>query len=141
MGSVNDNYQLLIRKLDEFTRKFYINQLLRGAIYSSALLLAGFLIIEVLEYFLYFSATIRTILFFGFIGGSLFILIRWVAIPLMHYFRLGKIISHEKAANIIGQHFSNVQDRLLNVLQLKKQSEGIDDSSLIEASINQKIVA
>src|SRR4030095_9597027 len=125
MGSISENYQLLITKLDEFIRKFYVNQLLRGLIYVSALLLASFLIIEVLEYFFYFSAAVRTVLFFGFIGGAIFIIVRWVAIPLMHYFKLGKIISHEKAAEIIGKHFSDVQDRLLNVLQLKKQAESV----------------
>lgn len=137
---ITNNYQLLIRKLDEFIRKFYVNQLIRGAIYTGAILLASFLIINVLEYFFYFSSTIRTILFFGFLGGALFVLIRWVAIPLLHYFKLGKIISQEKAASIIGSHFFEVQDRLLNILQLKRQMNG-DDSTLIEASINQKITA
>src|SRR5437867_3055767 len=138
MENISNNYQLLIRKLDEFIRKFYMNQLMRGAIYTGAILLAAFLVIDVSEYFLYFSSGIRTVLFFGFLGGALFVLIRWVALPLMHYFKLGKIISQEKAASIIGLHFSEVQDRLLNILQLKKQMNG-DDSSLIEASINQKI--
>ena len=49
MGSVSENYQLLIQKLDEFIRKFYMNQLVRGLIFASALLLAAFLAIEVLE--------------------------------------------------------------------------------------------
>jgi hypothetical protein len=53
---ITENYQLLLRKLDEFTRKFYINQLIRGIIYASALLLAAFLTINVLEYFIYFPS-------------------------------------------------------------------------------------
>src|SRR5580765_1988373 len=118
MNALTDNYQLLIRKLDEFTRKFYVNQLIRGVIYASALLLAAFLLIDVLEYLAYFSSAIRSILFFGFLGGALFVIVRWIALPLLHYFRLGKIISHEKAALIIGSHFHEVQDRLLNILQL-----------------------
>jgi hypothetical protein len=139
MNALTDNYQLLIRKLDEFTRKFYVNQLIRGAIYASALLLAAFLLIDVLEYLAYFSSAIRSVLFFGFLGGALFVIVRWIALPLLHYFRLGKIISHEKAALIIGSHFHEVQDRLLNILQLKKQSSLVTDASLIEASIDQKI--
>ncbi|MFI5134773.1 MAG: hypothetical protein ACHQD9_02865, partial [Chitinophagales bacterium] len=70
MGSIGENYELLIRKLDEFIRKFYVNQLIRGAIYTGALLLAAFLVVDVAEYFFYFSSAIRTILFFGFIGGA-----------------------------------------------------------------------
>ncbi|MEO6166303.1 MAG: DUF4175 family protein [Chitinophagales bacterium] len=139
MKVLTDNYQLLLQKLDEFTRKFYINQLIRGAIYASALLLAAFLVINVLEYIIYFSSVMRSILFFGFLGGACFVIVRWIALPLLHYFRLGKIISHEKAAAIIGLHFNIVQDRLLNILQLRRQAAGVEDASLIEASINQKI--
>jgi hypothetical protein len=80
-----DNYELLLRKLDEFTRKYYVNQFIRGAIYASALLLAAFLVINVLEYVVYFSSVIRTILFFGFLAGALFIIVRWIALPLLHY--------------------------------------------------------
>lgn len=48
------------------------------------------------------------------------------------------MINHEEAAKIIGTHFTDVKDKLLNVLQLKSQSVGFTDRSLIEASINQK---
>ncbi|MEZ4891930.1 MAG: hypothetical protein R2778_02815 [Saprospiraceae bacterium] len=56
----------------------------------------------------------------------------------MRYFHLGKVISHEQAASIIGQHFTNVQDKLLNILQLKQQSSNAIYKELINASINQK---
>ncbi|MBA3648633.1 MAG: DUF4175 domain-containing protein [Chitinophagales bacterium] len=137
---MNDNYHLLIRKLDEFIRKYYINQLIRGAIYASALLLAAFLVIDVLEYYSYFSSLVRSILFFGFLCGASFIIVQWLILPLIHYFQLGKIISHEKAAGIIGSHFSEVEDRLLNILQLKRLSGDVKDASLIQASIDQKII-
>src|SRR4030095_8814505 len=139
MNGMTDNYRLLLGKLDEFTRKFYVNQLIRGVIYASALLLAAFLVITVLEYFSYFSSLVRTLLFFGFLAGTFFVVVRWIVLPLMHYFRLGKIITPEKAALIIGAHFNEVEDRLLNILQLKKQATSLGDASLIEASINQKI--
>lgn len=138
-SDMSDNYQLLVRKLDEFIRKHYLNQLLRGIIYSSAIILATFIIFNVVEYHYYLSTTGRKILFFGFLAGSGALLYRLVTEPLLHYYRLGKIISHEQAAEVIGKHFSNVQDRLLNILQLKKQSESAADKELIEASINQKI--
>jgi hypothetical protein len=118
-----------------------VNQLVRGSIYASALLLAVFLIIEVLEYFFFFPAAMRAVLFFGFIALSVLVLGRWVVVPMMHYFKLGKRISHDQAAEIIGNHFAEVRDRLLNILQLKKQSERAEDTSLIHASINQKITA
>ncbi len=137
--SYKDNYQLLIEKLDQFIRKFYVNQLIRGGLYSLALLLVLFLGLNFLEYHFYFKPATREALFFSFVGISAVALFTWVALPMLHYFRLGKVISHEKAATIIGDHFSNVKDKLLNILQLKSQSDSnATNRELILASINQK---
>lgn len=138
--ATHDNYQLLIDKLDQFIRKYYINQLIRGALYSVGLILLMFLAISALEYYYYFSGGVRKLMFFSFIGVSLAALGYWVALPLLHYFRLGQVISHEQAAQIIGQHFANVKDKLLNILQLRSQAQASSSSSreLILASIEQK---
>lgn len=133
-----ENYQLLIRKLDEFIRKYYLNQLIRGSLYSLAIILALFLGLNFLEHYFYFSSSVRAVLFFSFLGISLGALGYWVASPLVHYFRLGKVISHEQAALIIGQHFTDVRDKLLNILQLKNQADTAAQKELILASINQK---
>ncbi|MCB9282480.1 MAG: DUF4175 domain-containing protein [Lewinellaceae bacterium] len=133
-----ENYQLLIRKLDEFIRKFYLNQLIRGTLYSLAVILVLFLAFNLLEYYGNFGTGVRKFLFFSFLGVSLGSLAYWVILPAVHYFRLGKIISHEQAAQIIGQHFSNVRDKLLNILQLRNQADAVDQKDLILASIDQK---
>jgi len=65
-----DNYQLLIEKLDNFIRKYYVNQVIRGVLYSLGLILALFLIISVLEYYMYYPTSTRKILFFSFVGIS-----------------------------------------------------------------------
>ncbi len=135
---IKDNYSLLIEKLDGFIRKFYINQLLRGALYTVGAVLGLFVLLNLAEYYLYFGTTTRTVLFWSFIGLSGAALWRWVATPLMHYFHLGQVISHEQAATIIGDHFTNVKDKLLNILQLKQQSSNAIYAELINASINQK---
>ena len=133
-----DNYSLLLNKLDQFIRKYYLNQLFRGFLFSAGLILGLFLAFNLLEHQFFFDNGGRRLLFLSFIGISSVAILYWIAIPLMRYFRLGKIISHEQAAAIIGQHFENVQDRLLNILQLKRQSEAIAEKALIEASIAQK---
>ncbi len=136
--AMKDNYQLLIEKLDQFTRKYYINQLIRGSLYSIALILVLFILMNFLEYNFYFGKGGRKILFYSFIGISLGALAYWVIAPLSRYFKLGKIISHEKAAEIIGEHFSDVKDKLLNILQLKKQADHSENAALLIAGINQK---
>ena len=118
-----DNYQLLIEKLDQFTRKYYANQMIRGSLYSIGLILALFLFVSLLEHQFFFGKGMRKLMFYSFLGTSLIALVYWVFTPMIHYFRLGKLISHEQAAEIIGNHFSNVKDKLLNVLQLKQQAD------------------
>jgi len=138
MAKVKDNYQLLMQKLDQFIRKFYVNQLIRGTLYSIGLILFLFILFNVAEYYYYFSVGVRKGLFYSFIGISSAALIGWIFLPLMKYFRLGKTISHNQAAGIIGDHFPNVKDKLLNILQLKAQSTNSSDKALLMASINQK---
>src|SRR3954462_14503797 len=138
---MQDNYSILISRLDAFIRKFYKNQLVKGAIYAFTLSLAFYLTVTTLEYFGHFNTAVRTVFFYSFIAGFLFIIGKFVVIPLMHLYRFGKIISHEQAAKIIGVHFATVEDKLLNVLQLKKQSEDLkqNNNTLLFAGINQKI--
>lgn len=137
----SSNYQALIEKLDAFIRKFYINNLIRGALHSIALLCAMWIAFVLLEHYVFSSSisstSFRKTLFYSFVGIATVAMGGWVALPLVQYFRLGKIISHEQAAKIIGDHFGNVKDKLINVLQLKHQSSK-DGSALLLAAINQK---
>jgi hypothetical protein len=112
--------------------------MIRGAIYSVALIVGTYLLITLLEGFGRFNIAMRTFLFYGFILSAAVVLTRFFLIPLFKMFRLGKTISHEQAAQIIGKHFPNVQDKLLNTLQLRSV-EGATNNSLMEAAINQKI--
>ncbi len=139
MGNKTSNYDLLIQKLDRFVRKYYLNRLIRGLLYTVGLLLAAFLLLNVLEHFFYFSTGVRKAFFWGFIISAATVFGFMVLLPLLNYFRLGKVISHRQAADIIGSHFANVKDRLLNILQLKDQANSVRNVELIEASINQKI--
>jgi hypothetical protein len=61
--------------------------------------------------------------------------IKFIAIPLAKLFKLQKGINYEDASRIIGLHFPEVNDKLLNVLQLKNDSH---QTELLLASIEQK---
>lgn len=140
MTSKTGDYAHLIYKIDDFIRRFYFNKMLRGSIYLSASLLTGFVVITFAEYFGNFNPIVRTTLFYSYLALNFFILGRWIVLPLMAFYQLGKTISHEHAASIIGEHFIPVKDKLLNTLQLKKLSDSNPlDHTLIDASINQKI--
>ena len=128
--------QLLLQKLDAFIRKYYKNLLLKGSIIFSGLFVGAFLLIALLEYFGRYTSLVREILFFTLVFLSLLLLIKFVIIPLAHLLRIGKQLTHEQAATIIGKHFSGVSDKLTNTLELLK---GIgSNQDLLLAAIAQK---
>jgi len=137
----HENYNVLLGKLDKFIRKYYKNQLIKGALYSVALVLGAYLTVTTLEYFGRFGTGTRAVLFYGFMGAAVGVLGKWIVVPFLKLNKLGKVISHEQAAEIVGQHFhSDVNDKLLNTLQLKQLSDNNNfRSDLLEASIGQKI--
>ena len=126
----------LLLRIQEYRQKYYQNKLLKGIIFSAALLLTVYLSFTTLEYFGRFSSGVRGTLFFGFLAVLLFSFFQWVIQPLIHLLGLKKPISDEDAALQIGQYFPEVGDKLLNTLQLKNLSGS--QSDLIEASIRQK---
>ncbi len=137
---MESNYTLLIRKIDEFIRKYYKNQLIRGLLYSLAALGTYFILIVLLEYFSWFNTGTRSVLFYTFLAIAAFIIGRFIIIPLAQINRLGKTIKHDQAADIIGKHFTEVKDVLLNTLQLHRLELNSEESNdLIQSSIDQKI--
>ncbi|RZL33817.1 MAG: hypothetical protein EOO96_11440, partial [Pedobacter sp.] len=137
---MGNSYELLVAKINEFTRKFYLNKLLRGSIYAASVILALYLFMFVLVYYTAPSPEIKTFLFFSFLTVALFAIAFWIVKPSLAYFKLSKTLSVEQAATIIGNHFFNVKDRLLNTLQLKALAdESPQNSQLILAGIDQKI--
>jgi len=126
---------LIYQKLEDFIRKFYTNELLRGTIFFVGLGLLYFIFTLFVEYFLWLKPTARTILFVLFIAVELFLLLRFILFPLFKLFKLQKGIDYNQASNIIGNHFSEVGDKLTNFLQL---SQDKNKSELLLASIDQK---
>lgn len=141
MSMTEGNTQdILIQKLDGFIRKYYKNQLIRGLIYFLALFLVFFLSIAVLEYFGHFGIAVRTSMFYSFLVINAGILVRYVVIPLAKLYKVGTVLSHDQAAIIIGSHFREVNDKLVNALQLRRLAAKDGDTSLLLASIEQKTV-
>ena len=132
----NPNNEILLKKLDAFVRKYYQNQLIKGVILFLGICLATFLIVALLEYFGRYTSSIRAVLFFSLIAISALTFSRFIFLPLLKLFKIGKVISYELAAEIIGKHFTSVSDKLLNALQLIAQKDQSND--LLLAAIEQK---
>ncbi len=133
-----NHYDWLISRLDAFIRKYYANRLIRGTLVLLICLLFYILTISLGEYYLYLPVWIKVglVSLFVILGGTA--LVAWVIIPVMQMARMGKVISHEQAAEIVGKHFPEISDKLLNILQLKRTGDSHVSRELIEASIDQK---
>lgn len=125
----------IYQKLETFIRKFYTNELIRGGLLFIGLGLLYFLFILFVEYFLWLKPLGRTILFGVFLSVEIYLLFRFILFPMFKLFKLQKGISYEAASIIIGNHFTEVSDKLVNFLQL---SEDDNQSELLLASIDQK---
>ncbi len=131
------NFKAIQSKLEQFINKYYINSLIKGVILFFAIGLLYFLATLLIEYLLWLNPVARTILFWIFVAVELSLLLRLIAFPLAKLSKLQKGINYEDASKIIGEHFPEVNDKLLNLLQLHKDKS---KSELLLASIDQRSV-
>lgn len=130
-----DNYRQIKRKLHAFISKYYRIKLLKGLILFVVTGLVYFLLILSVEHFLWLNTTGRSILFLLFIAVEVFFLVVFLLVPVLKLLRLSKGLNEEEASLIIGEHFPEVKDKLLNLLQLHKNQKQTD---LLLAGIDQK---
>ncbi|WP_055444133.1 DUF4175 family protein [Lacinutrix himadriensis] len=129
------NFKNIQVKLEAFIRKYYTNELIKGTILFFSIGLLYFLLTLLIEHFLWLSSIGRTVLFWLFVVVEGVLFAKFIALPLAKLLKLQKGIDYEDASKIIGTHFPEVNDKLLNVLQLKQTT---DQSELLLASIEQK---
>ena len=128
-------FNIIQQKLEQFIKKYYTNELIKGAILFFAIGLLYFLATLLVEYFLWLDTAGRRILFWAFVVVEIALFVRFIAFPLAKLFKLQDGLSYEEASKIIGNHFLNVNDKLLNVIQLNQNQR---ESELLAASIDQK---
>ncbi len=136
----SNNYNLLIRKLDLFIRKYYRNQVFKGLFLSLTIFLFYYISVAVAEYLGNFSTSVRTAIYYFSISLFVVVVANYIVMPLLHFFQIGKTISHKQAAGIISKHFTSVKDKLLNTLELAdSMSNSSFSPQLLLASIDQRI--
>ncbi|MGB1076000.1 MAG: DUF4175 family protein [Flavobacteriales bacterium] len=129
----------LLKKLDGYIRKHHRNALIRGALLTAALGGFGWLLAVVLEQLGRFGVAGRTVVFWTFVVMFTAAVVGWVVRPLLALLGVGKRLSRKEASRLIGEHFPEVADKLLNTLQLQDQVDEVPDTSLLLASIDQRI--
>lgn len=137
---VVDNSTIIYKKLASFIRKYYLNELLRGIIFFVGLGLLYFIITLLIEYFLWLKPVSRTILFYLFAIVESWLFIRFILYPVFKLIKLRDGLSFKEAAAIIGSHFVNVNDSLINFLDLSNNKNVGNQSELLLAAIDQRAV-
>jgi hypothetical protein len=120
--------------LASFRRKYYLNLFIRGTILTFSLVLIYFIIAALLEYNLWMSKGARLLVFSSFIGLVLFCIYRFLKLPI-RWWLYKRGLGQEESAQLVGQHFPTIGDRLLNLLQLASIP---GNSDLVQAGIIQK---
>ena len=136
---MSENFNILVDKLNSFKLRYYSFKLLKGAVVSLFFILIVYTAFSVIEYFVYLSSDIRKIVFFGFLIFSGFLLIQFVGIPLLKMVHIIKPIDLKTTTKIIQKHFSGIEDRLLNIIELNDLPQNQYSNELVLASIDQKI--
>lgn len=137
----SSNQQILQDKIRQFVKKYYLNELYKGIVFFVLIVLSVFILYSIFEYFSYSNTTVRTILFYSFIALFILNTIFYILIPVFKLAGLGKQLSKKEIANIIGKHFSEIDDKLLNLFELQNQMDAGDYKSyeLLSAAIDSKI--
>ncbi len=130
-----DIFNKIEQKLQQFSRKYYTSELIKGSILFISLGVIYLFFTLFIEHFLWLKPTARTLLLGLFILVELYLFLRFICFPIFKIIGLQKGISFEESSKIIGSHFPEIQDKLLNILQLKHTT---NQSELLVASIAQK---
>ena len=84
---------------------------------------------------MWFSPNMRLLLFLCFIGALVVLGYVYIFTPCTYIFRIRRGLDPKQASRLIGIHFKEVGDRLVNLLEL---SESRDKSDLLVAAIEQR---
>ena len=133
------NFNILVNKLNSFRLRFYFYKLLKGIIMTLFFALLLYTSFSIVEYFVYMSSEIRRIVFYGFLIFSFLLFIEFIFFPLLKLFHVLKPIDDKTATTLIQKHFTEIQDRLLNIIELSKLNESAYSNEILMASIDQKI--
>ncbi|NNC35576.1 MAG: hypothetical protein HKO09_11920, partial [Croceitalea sp.] len=130
-----ESYNAIIEKLNAYTKKHYQKLLVKGILLFLTLGFLFFLTITAIEYFLWLGSSGRLILLLFFVGIELYLLFKFILIPISFLFKVKRGLTNKEASTLIGRHFTSVGDKLINLLDLANNQ---DQTDLLVAAIDQR---
>lgn len=120
-------------KINAFKRRYYLNLLVRGILFTLSILIAYFLTAALLEHTLWLGTWPRFLILFIFVALVFYCGVRFFKDPIAFWISK-RGLNDEEGARLIGDHFPGIKDRLVNLIQLSTTN----NSGLAQASILQK---
>ena len=135
------NQTIIKNKIREFIKKYYINQLYKGALIFLFITFLVFIAYAFLEYYAFLNSPVRTFLFYSYFLMFLATFFVYIAFPVYKLLGFGKQLSNKQVADIVGKHFQEIDDKLLNIIQLEllMESGKYKSHDLLLAAIDTKI--
>jgi hypothetical protein len=131
---MNQNQQALDHQLQEFRKKFYLDKIIRGSLILLLLVSTILFVVLVSEGLFGFSAMARTTMVFGLGAVFLGVLGYMVIWPSLQWSQLTGGINEYDIAGMVQKFFPAINDKLVNLLQLRNASQG----ELAYAAIDRK---
>jgi flagellar biosynthesis GTPase FlhF len=129
-------YSEIINKLEKLVRKNFTLVTAKGLLISLTIGITSLFVLILSESLFSFSASVRTILFYTWIGIIIASIIYLVIIPLLRLFNIIPSRDYFETAKLAGYHFPFIKDELLNSIQLVNGSSVINlySADLIDAA-------
>ncbi|MDA3879507.1 MAG: hypothetical protein PF436_03895 [Prolixibacteraceae bacterium] len=136
-------FSVIEQKLLKFTRKYYLDQILKGVIFFLILLLILSLSAITIEYIIYLPINHKKVLLLVYLILLLISFVYYLGKPIVGIAGIFTTISEKKMNSIIVSHFPEIKDHLWNAIELNKSGLENENYSheLVVASLNQKIAS
>jgi len=135
---MSNQLSALIPKIHAFIKRYYTNRLLKGLFLGIFMLLLLVITLSSIEYLLWLPKNGRLVLLIVYLLGFFWIFASYILWPLYQLIFFRKQMSEAKAARLIGLHFAEIDDKLLNTLQLESMAMSESQSDLLLATIESR---
>jgi hypothetical protein len=111
-------YDGMLRRLSEARALFYKERILSGGALVATLILASVCFLSLIEALLNGSSTLRTIMFFVGAACNASVAAWFVVLPALRWKKIFHGVSEKEVADLVGNRFPEVKDRLRNILEI-----------------------
>lgn len=132
-------FSKVLDQIEVFIKKYYKNQMVKGVLIFLATFFVSYLVVSGLEYIGRFNSGVRLTLLILFVVLNSYLLGKYIIIPILRLLKVAGHLTIFEAAEMIGNIFPDIGDKLKNTLQLERDKQSLKNNlELVNASIEQR---